>query len=46
MTATDNRRWLGLASYEEQDAEIFYGREKEIEELADDIFHNTQTVIY
>lgn len=46
MATTDIRRWLGLSSYEEKDAEIFYGREKEIEELAGDIFHNTQTVIY
>lgn len=46
MITTDTHRWLGLASYEERDAEIFYGREKEIEELAGDIFHNTQTVIY
>lgn len=46
MATTNIRRWLGLSSYEEKDAEIFYGREKEIEELAGDIFHNTQTVIY
>ncbi len=41
-----NKRWLGLASYEECDSEIFYGREKEIKELSGDIFHNTQTIIY
>lgn len=38
--------WLGLASYEEKDASIFYGRETEVNELAEDIFHNTQTIIY
>lgn len=47
MMKTDpNVHWLGLASYEEKDAPIFYGRESEIVELAGDIFHNTQTIIY
>ena len=39
-------RWLGLSSYEEKDAELFYGREKEILELSDDIYSHTQTVVY
>lgn len=46
METNNSLRWLGLASYEEKDASIFYGREKEIDELSGDIFHNTQTIIY
>lgn len=45
-THTTSSYWLGLASYEEKDAPIFYGRDAEIETLADAIFHNTQTIIY
>ena len=39
-------RWLGLSSYEEKDAELFYGRENEIHELSEDIYSHTQTVVY
>ena len=38
--------WLGLASYEEKHAHLFFGRGAEIKELFDDIVQNTQTVIY
>jgi hypothetical protein len=38
--------WLGLASYEEKDAHLFFGRSAEIEELFNDIVHNTQTVVF
>jgi len=38
--------WLGLMSYEEKDAHLFYGRSEELKELYEDIFHNPQTVIY
>lgn len=46
MKTDSHTHWLGLASYEEKDAPIFYGRENEINELCGDIFHNTQTIIY
>lgn len=46
MNTDSHIHWLGLASYEEKDASIFYGREDEIAELSGDIFHNTQTIIY
>ena len=42
----DVTRWLGLASYEEKDSGIFYGRDKEVRELSEDIFSHVQTVIY
>lgn len=38
--------WLGLASYDENDVSLFYGRAKEIEELYFNITHNTLTVIF
>lgn len=38
--------WLGLMSYEEKDAHLFYGRTNEIQELSGDIFNNTQTIVY
>lgn len=46
MNTDSHTHWLGLASYEEQDAPIFFGRENEVVELCGDIFHNTQTIIY
>lgn len=39
-----NGPWKGLASYEE--GEILYGRDIEIEHLAQFIFNNKQTVVY
>ncbi|MTK53112.1 ATP-binding protein [Paludibacter sp.] len=44
--STSTSPWLGLMSYEEKDAHLFYGREAEIRELSGDIFNNTQTVVY
>src|SRR5574344_700263 len=38
--------WLGLDSYNEKEASLFFGRQTEIEELSGDIFHNQQTIIY
>ncbi len=38
--------WIGLESYSEENAYLFFGRNAEIEELSNSIFHNNQTVIY
>lgn len=38
--------WLGLSSYDELHAEMFFGRDKEIEDLTQSIYHNIQTVVY
>ena len=38
--------WIGLESYNEDNATLFFGRDKEIEELANSIFHHNQTIIY
>lgn len=38
--------WIGLESYCEENAALFFGRDTEIEELANSIFHNNQTIIY
>ena len=38
--------WIGLESYNEEDATLFFGRNTEIEELSNSIFHNNQTIIY
>ncbi|MDR1809432.1 MAG: ATP-binding protein [Prevotella sp.] len=46
MMKNNAQAWLGLAPYEEKDAHLFFGRTAEIEELFNDIKHNTQTVIY
>ena len=38
--------WLGLASYDELHANMFFGRDSEISELSQSIYHNIQTVVY
>jgi len=38
--------WIGLESYNEDNATLFFGRDAEIEELANSIFHHNQTIIY
>lgn len=38
--------WIGLESYGEENASLFFGRETEVQELANSIFHNNQTIIY
>ena len=38
--------WLGLASYDELHANMFFGRDTEISELTQSIYHNIQTVVY
>lgn len=38
--------WIGLESYSEDNASLFFGRDVEIEELANSIFHHNQTIIY
>ena len=38
--------WIGLESYNESESNIFFGRDEEIQQLSNDIFHNIQTVIY
>lgn len=38
--------WIGLDSYNENDSKIFFGRDEEIQQLSNDIFHNIHTIIY
>lgn len=38
--------WLGLASYDELHSNMFFGRDTEISNLTQSIFHNIQTVVY
>lgn len=38
--------WIGLESYNEDNATLFFGRDTEIEELSNSIFHHNQTIIY
>lgn len=46
MLNKDNNPWLGLASYEYEDAYRFFGREKELEKLKDCVSNNLITTIY
>ena len=46
MLQIQNNPWLGLASYQEKDADLFFGREKEIALLCDVIKQNYSTIIY
>lgn len=46
MLNIDNNPWLGLASYEYEDAYRFFGREKELERLRDCVGTNLITTIY
>lgn len=46
MLQIQNNPWLGLASYQVQDADLFFGREKEMAVLCDVIKQNYSTVIY
>lgn len=46
MLDIDKNPWLGLASYQASDAELFFGRNKEILSLTDAIKQNYCTVIY
>ena len=46
MLQIQNNPWLGLASYQVQDADLFFGREKEMSVLCDIIKQNYSTVIY
>ena len=39
-------RWLGLRSYNESDASIFYGRSAEINKICNAISYNDFTIIY
>ena len=45
-TNLDQSLWIGLESYNESNSNIFFGRDEEIQQLANDIFHNVQTVVY
>lgn len=45
-TSIDQSLWIGLESYKESNSNIFFGRDEEIQQLSNDIFHNIQTVIY
>lgn len=38
--------WIGLDSYNENDSNIFFGRDEEIQQLSNNIVHNIQTIIY
>ena len=38
--------WIGLESYSEENASLFFGRDREIEALSNSIFHNNQTIIF
>jgi len=42
----DSSRWLGLRSYEEQDASLFYGRQAEVEKLFRMIRRNILTTVF
>ena len=46
MLQIQDNPWLGLASYQEKDAELFFGRKKETALLCDVIRQNYSTVIY
>ena len=46
MLQIQNNPWLGLASYQEKDADLFFGRKKEIDLLCEVIKQNYSTVIY
>lgn len=46
MLQIQNNPWLGLASYQEKDAELFFGRKREIALLCEVIKQNYSTVIY
>ena len=46
MLQADNNPWLGLASYEYNDAYRFFGREEELSELKTAICNNLFTTIY
>lgn len=46
MLQIQDNPWLGLASYQEKDAELFFGRKKETAFLCDVIRQNYSTVIY
>lgn len=42
----NNNPWLGLSSYKYEDASRFYGRDKELQDLAEIIRQNSFTTIY
>ena len=46
MLQTNNNPWLGLSSYQESDAKLFFGRDEEISSLCDIIEDNYCTVLY
>lgn len=46
MLQTNNNPWLGLSSYQESDAKLFFGRDEEISSLCDIIEDNDCTVLY
>ena len=47
MTIDNNSSyWLGLSSYDELHANMFFGRDAEIADLTQSIYHNIQTVVY
>lgn len=41
-----DNRWIGLSSYNESDAGIFFGRSTEISEITNQIINNTSCIIY
>ncbi len=46
ITVMKKTHWIGLESYSEENASLFFGRDAEISALSDCIFHNNQTIIY
>lgn len=46
MLQTNNNPWLGLSSYQESDAKLFFGRDEEISSLCDNIEDNYCTILY
>lgn len=46
MLQTNDNPWLGLASYQESDAKLFFGRDEEISLLCDIIEDNYCTILY
>ncbi len=45
-SSTANSPWLGLSSYQEENADIFFGRSKESDELFYKIYDNIVTCVY
>lgn len=43
---TNNNPWMGLVPYQEQDSSLFFGRDKDLDELCVTLKNNLYTVLY